>query len=76
VIEVHDFTPGPPTESSIEVQRRDGSLGAVECAGAQPYAEMVRHFSAVLEGAPARFGPDESRRLARILEGLHVASVR
>ena len=76
VLEVDEFTPGPPTLSSIVVNRRDGSLETVECAGAQPYTEMVRHFSAVVEGAPARFGPDESMRLSRILEGLHVASAR
>ena len=76
VLDVDDFTPGPQSPSTLVVRRRDRSQLTVECAGAKPYTEMVRHFAAVVDGAEAVFGADESRRLARILEGLHVASVR
>lgn len=76
VLEIADFTPGPVEPSSMRVRRRDGADETVDCAGAQPYTEMVRHFTAAVEGALLVFGADESRRLARILEGLHTACVR
>ena len=76
VLEIDEFTPGPLSPSTIAVRRRDGSQHTVECAGASPYTEMVRHFADVVGGADPVFGPGESMRLARILEGLHAASVR
>ena len=64
--------PGPEGPSTLEIERRDGSIDIVECAGANVYAEMVAHFEAVVnrETEPI-FGRQESLRLAEILDELH-----
>ena len=69
-------TPGPLEASDIVVERRDGSVEHVVCAGANSYTEMVRHFADVAGGvAEPVFGRTESLRLARVLQELHLASV-
>lgn len=69
-------TPGPVDESEIVLERRDGSEQRIRCAGGDAYADMVRHFVEVAQrGARPVFGADESLRLARILQDLHLASV-
>ncbi len=69
-------TPGPLEPSEIVVERRDGSVEHLSCAGGHAYADMVRHFADVAHGqAEPVFGRVESVRLARVLQQLHVASV-
>jgi len=64
--------PGPDEASLITVERRDGSVDTIECAGANAYAGMVAHFEAVAtQGAEPIFGRTESMRLANILDDLH-----
>lgn len=64
--------PGPAEESQIVVERRDGTVDTIDCAGANAYAGMVAQFEAVAAGKePAVFGRDESLRLADILDQLH-----
>ncbi len=64
--------PGPEEPSTLEIERRDGSIDIIECAGANVYAEMVAHFEAVVAGdAEPIFGRDESLRLAEIFDELH-----
>lgn len=68
--------PGPLEESEILVERPDGSVDRIPCAGGEAYTELARHFAAVAAGEQAPvFGRDESIRLAEILAGLHAASV-
>ncbi|HZY08407.1 MAG TPA: hypothetical protein VFE69_11695, partial [Ilumatobacteraceae bacterium] len=58
--------------SIVTVERRDGSVDTIECAGANAYAGMVAHFEAVAAGdATPIFGRTESMRLANILDELH-----
>ncbi len=69
-------TPGSAEASDIMIERRDGTVEHVLCAGANAYAEMVLHFAAVATGgAEPVFGRTESVRLARILQQLHQVSV-
>jgi D-xylose 1-dehydrogenase (NADP+, D-xylono-1,5-lactone-forming) len=64
--------PGPEEPSTLEIERRDGTIDIVECAGANAYAEMVAHFEAVVAGAVEPiFGREESLRLAAIFDELH-----
>ncbi|MEO8265908.1 MAG: Gfo/Idh/MocA family oxidoreductase [Ilumatobacteraceae bacterium] len=64
--------PGPEEPSELHVERRDGSIDVIECAGANAYAEMVQHFEAVVAGeAEPIFGRQESMRLATIFDELH-----
>jgi D-xylose 1-dehydrogenase (NADP+, D-xylono-1,5-lactone-forming) len=64
--------PGPSDISQIVIERRDGSVDTVECAGANAYAGMVAHFESVVAGKHAPiFGRMESMRLAVILDQLH-----
>jgi len=64
--------PGPEEDSVITVERRDGSVETIQCAGANAYAGMVAHFEAVAtNGAQPVFGRTESMRLANILDDLH-----
>ena len=64
--------PGPEEPSELQVERRDGSIEVIECAGANAYAEMVQHFEAVVAGeAEPIFGRQESMRLATIFDELH-----
>ncbi|MEP7047943.1 MAG: Gfo/Idh/MocA family oxidoreductase [Ilumatobacteraceae bacterium] len=64
--------PGPETASTLEVERRDGSVEVVECAGANAYAGMSAHFEAVVAGTEKSiFGRAESMRMALILDELH-----
>ena len=64
--------PGPEEPSTLEIERRDGSIDIIECPGANAYAEMVAHFEAVVAGeAEPIFGRDESLRLAEIFDELH-----
>jgi D-xylose 1-dehydrogenase (NADP+, D-xylono-1,5-lactone-forming) len=64
--------PGPEDASEITVERRDGSVDTIECAGANAYAGMVSHFEAVVSGTEQPvFGRVESLRLAAILDRLH-----
>ncbi len=64
--------PGPEEPSTLEIERRDGSVDIVECDGANAYAEMVAHFEAVVGGtAEPIFGRTESLRLAAIFDELH-----
>jgi xylose dehydrogenase (NAD/NADP) len=63
--------PGPTEPSQLLVERRDGSVDTIDCAGANAYAGMVAHFEDVCGGAVPIFGRAESMRLARILDDLH-----
>ncbi len=64
--------PGPSDISQIVIERRDGSVDTVECAGVNAYAGMVSHFENVVAGKHAPiFGRTESMRLAAILDELH-----
>jgi xylose dehydrogenase (NAD/NADP) len=64
--------PGSRDTSEIVIERRDGSVETVECAGANAYAGMVAHFEAVVAGQQKPiFGTEESMRLAAILDELH-----
>jgi predicted dehydrogenase len=64
--------PGPEERSELQIERRDGSIDVIECAGANAYAEMVKHFAAVVAGgAEPIFGREESLRLATIFDELH-----
>jgi predicted dehydrogenase len=64
--------PGPEGPSTLEIERRDGSVDIIECAGANAYAEMVKHFADVVGGtAEPIFGREESLRLAAIFDELH-----
>jgi hypothetical protein len=69
-------TPGPSEPSEILVERRDGTVERIECAGGHAYAAMVRHFTEVAGGGVEPvFGRAESVRLAAAIQALHVASV-
>jgi predicted dehydrogenase len=64
--------PGPLDASQLIIERRDGSVETVECAGANAYAGMVAHFEAVVAGEQKPvFGMEQSMRLAAILDELH-----
>ncbi|HAP78110.1 MAG TPA: hypothetical protein DCR14_18750 [Acidimicrobiaceae bacterium] len=69
-------TPGPAGVSELVIRRRDESVERVLCDGGNAYALMVKQFvhAATGEQAPV-FGRAESERLARVLQGLHAASV-
>ncbi len=67
-----DHVPGPLDASEIVVERRDGSIDTITCAGANAYAGMVAQFeSVVAEKEQPVFGKRESLRLADLLDGLH-----
>jgi hypothetical protein len=67
-----DHVPGPTEDSTIAVQRRDGSVDNIACVGANAYAGMVAHFeSVVTDGVQPIFGKEQSLRLAEILDELH-----
>jgi D-xylose 1-dehydrogenase (NADP+, D-xylono-1,5-lactone-forming) len=67
--------PGPDDASDIVVERRDGSVEHIECAGGQAYTGLVEHFAEVVSGdTQPVFGRTESVRLANVLQQLHVAS--
>jgi len=69
------FVPGPAEPSELQVVTRNGDM-VLTCEGGNAYAEMVRHFSAVVAGtAQPVFGRKESERLARLIRSLHLASV-
>ena len=64
--------PGPEGRSTLEIERRDGSIDIIKCAGANAYAEMVSHFEDVVAGkVEPIFGREESLRLAAIFDELH-----
>ena len=64
--------PGPLDTSVVTVERRDGTVDTIECAGANAYAGMVEHFEAVAtNGTKPIFGRTESMRLANTLDELH-----
>ena len=63
--------PGPAESSTLVIERRDGSVETIECAGANAYAGMVAHFEDVVGGKEPIFGRTESLRLAKILDELH-----
>jgi D-xylose 1-dehydrogenase (NADP+, D-xylono-1,5-lactone-forming) len=68
-------SPGPLESSEIVVERRDGSEERIVCEGGDAYADLARHFAAVVGGdEQALFGRVESVRLANVLQSLHVAS--
>lgn len=68
--------PGPVEPIDIVLERRDGAVEHLLCAGGHAYTEMVRHFADVVAGiAEPVFGRVESVRLARVLQQLHAASV-
>jgi len=67
--------PGPLDDSELLVERRDGTIETIRCAGADAYAGLVQHFADVVtETARPVFGRVESVRLAGILQRLHDAS--
>jgi predicted dehydrogenase len=67
--------PGPGEASDIVVERRDGSVEEISCAGGRAYTGLVEHFAAVVAGTEAPvFGGTESVRLANVLQRLHEAS--
>ena len=53
--------PGPDGPSTLEIERRDGSVDIVECAGANAYAEMVARFGSSAASRTRRRSP-RSRR--------------
>lgn len=68
------FTPGP-TDTTIELRRRDGSTEVIETAGGDPYLGMVEHFADVVRGrAPMARGPAWSTTLAEVLDTLAAAA--
>ena len=70
-----DHAPGSADPSEIVVERRDGSIQRLRCEGANAYEELVRHFADVVSGASSPvFGRQDSGRLARLLQELHLAS--
>ncbi|MEP7111940.1 MAG: Gfo/Idh/MocA family oxidoreductase [Ilumatobacteraceae bacterium] len=67
-----DHVPGPLEPSEIYIERRDGSVDTIECAGANAYAGMVAHFEGVANGTEEPiFGRRQSMRLAQIIDELH-----
>jgi predicted dehydrogenase len=67
--------PGPLEPSTIVVERLDGSVEHIECAGGDAYQGLAEHFAAVVAGAAQPvFGRTESVRLASVLQQLHIAS--
>ncbi len=63
--------PGPETDSIVTVRRRDGAVEHHASPGANAFVEMIDQFCRVVAGTEAPvFGPTESRRLARTLDGL------
>ncbi len=63
--------PGPEEPSQLTIERRDGSVDTIECAGANAYAGMVAHFEGVATGTTDPvFGRRESLRLAEIFDQL------
>ena len=67
-----EHVPGPPDASTIVVERRDGSVDTIACAGANAYAGMVAHFESVVAGdVQPIFGKQQSLHLAEILDELH-----
>jgi predicted dehydrogenase len=70
------FVPGPDGSSEVAVAHRDGTKSVIECAGADAFARMIDQFADVAHGlASPRWGPAESRLLARWLEAIHRAAV-
>lgn len=68
------FTPGP-TDTVIELRKRDGSIERIVTAGANPYLLMVEHFGDVVRGAtPMARGPAWSSRLAGVIDQLAEAA--
>ncbi|HUC33904.1 MAG TPA: Gfo/Idh/MocA family oxidoreductase [Ilumatobacteraceae bacterium] len=68
--------PGPLEDNELVIERRDGSVERVACAGGDAYLGLVQHFAGVVAGDTAPvFGRTESLRLAEILARLHAASV-
>jgi len=69
---IGEHVPGPADANEITIERSDGSVETVECAGANAYADMVEHFEEVATGkADPIFGRTESLRLASIFDELH-----
>ena len=67
-----DHIPGPRDASEIVIERRDGSVDTITCAGANAYAGMVAQFESVVAGVEEPvFGRQESLRLAEMLDELH-----
>ena len=67
--------PGALEPSEIVLERRDGSVERIECAGANAYEGLVRHFADVVaRTAEPVFGRTESVRLANVLQHLHQSS--
>jgi len=61
--------PGALDMSELCVERRDGSVERIACAGADAFAELVQHVAEVVAGsATPVFGRAESVRLAGVLE--------
>jgi hypothetical protein len=61
--------PGALDMSELCVERRDGTVERIACAGADAFAELVQHFGEVVAGsATPVFGRAESVRLAGVLE--------
>jgi predicted dehydrogenase len=67
-----EHVPGPTDANEFTIERRDGSVEAIQSDGANAYTGMVEHFEAVVAGkADPIFGRTESLRLASILDELH-----
>jgi D-xylose 1-dehydrogenase (NADP+, D-xylono-1,5-lactone-forming) len=67
-----DNVPGPLDTSEILIERRDGSVDTIACAGANAYAGMVAHFESVVASKDEPvFGRRESLRLADLFDQLH-----
>lgn len=70
-------SPGPIEPSVLEIHRNDDTTETVTCEGGDAFVEMIEQMAAVASGhADPVFGPTESRRLARVIDSLHVASGR
>ncbi len=67
--------PGALEPSELCVERKDGSIARIACAGGDAFAGLVEHFADVVAGdAVPVFGREESVRLAGVLEALQRAS--
>ena len=70
-----DHAPGSEEPSQILVQRRDDTVETTTVPGANAFAEMIRQFGDVVaELEHPVFGPAESKRLAAIIDALHVTA--
>jgi predicted dehydrogenase len=67
--------PGPEEPSQIHIRLRDDSQRTIDVPAGNAFVGMVDHFAAVVEERERPvFGPQESCRLARVIDALHAAA--